>query len=98
MNPVPPASGQTQPSAPQVPAVVAYRGPQFSPEEGVWSMPPYILIFPPVPPPAPPNLVMGRNSPGVLAHPPVIGPKVTWLPPPLAQTYNFSAATQVYPL
>jgi hypothetical protein len=45
MNPVPPYAGENQSQQINVPAQIAYQGPQYSPEEGCWVMPPYANIF-----------------------------------------------------
>lgn len=44
---VPPYAGMNQQTVINVPASIAYQGPQYSPEEGCWVMPPYSIIFPP---------------------------------------------------
>lgn len=48
---VAPYAGQNQQQQIQVPATIAYKSYQYSPEEGPWVMPPYASIYPPPPPP-----------------------------------------------
>jgi hypothetical protein len=42
-----PYCGQNQTSQIQVPAPIAYKAYQYSPEEGPWAMIPYSVLYPP---------------------------------------------------
>jgi hypothetical protein len=45
MNPISPYAGQDQQTHIKVPAAIAYKSYQYSPEESCWVMPAYANIF-----------------------------------------------------